>query len=251
MRILYLNPNSLEKELSIFESFKSIEKGFHIEKSEKGESPDYLLDISQRKIGLEITTLVLDRLAAIRSAQNQCLSKASQLSKQNGLKSVEVKVKFRSDYDPIDIDLGARELVELVGKKLLEIDDTKSWHYYESGLKYSKWISIQMGTVKGCQWLLGHRFLPMHMNWMRRDVIGDIQACINKKQTKIIEYLKKCDECWLLIGVDEWTAPEAVVITEAMKTHVFSSNFQRLFFLRNIERTLVELKINQETPKCL
>ena len=55
--------------------------------------------------------------------------------------------------------------------------------------------------------------------------------------------MKKCDKCWLLIGVNEWAAPEAVAITEELKSHVFSGDFQRLFFLRNIEGVVVELRI--------
>ena len=43
---------------------------------------------------------------------------------------------------------------------------------------------------------------------------------------------------------DEWTAPEAVAITEELESHVFSGDFQRLFFLRNIECSVVELRIS-------
>jgi hypothetical protein len=79
---------------------------------------------------------------------------------------------------------------------------------------------------------------------MKIDPVEEIQACIDEKQTKIPNYIRRCDECWLLIGVDEWTVPEAVAITEQLNTHVFSGDFRRLFFLRNIEGKLVELRIN-------
>ncbi len=255
MRTLYSNPNKSEKEQSFFDLFLSERRDIHIEKWEKGESPDYILHIMQERIGLELTALVLNTsnkgasnkgasLAGIRAAQNKCLEKATQLAKQNGLEPVEVKVKFCSDHDPIDSDIAARELVEFVKKEIPEIDNSKSWHYYKSGLKYSEWISIHLGTVNGRSWLPGHRFERIHINWMTINPICEIQSRIDEKQSKISYYLRRCDECWLLIGVDEWTAPEAVAITEELESHVFLGDFQRLFFLRDIEGSVVELRIS-------
>ena len=148
MRILYSNPSKSEKEQSFFETFLSNIKDLPIERWERGEAPDYILYMSPKRIGLEVTALVLDRpdtetsLAAIRAAQNKCLKMATQLAEQDGLEPLEVKVKFRSDHTPIDMEIAARELFEFVKQKTLEIDDSKFWHYYESGLKYSKLITI-------------------------------------------------------------------------------------------------------------
>ena len=160
------------------------------------------------------------------------------------METVGVKVQFRSDHDPIDIDKAAEELVQFVKKEIPKIDATKSHHCYESGLKYFKWIIIRLGTINGHKWLPHYRFERIHMNWMERDPIDRIQSLIAKKQPKYHDYIQSCDECWLLIGVNEWTAPEAVEITSETKNHVFSGTFQRLFFLRNIEGNVVELKIS-------
>jgi len=245
VRTLYSNPNKSEKEQSFFETFLSAKRSdLNIEKYDKGESPDYILYISQEKIGLEVTALVRDELAAIRTAQIKCLQKSTKLARQKDLPLVEVKVEFRSDGDPIDIDEAATELVDFVEKKILEINDKKFWHYYESGLKYIKWIIIHLGIVNGQQWLPDYRFEPIHINWMRINPIKEIQARIDEKQLKISSYRKKCDKCWLLIGVNEWATPEAVAITEELESHAFSSGFQRLFFLKYIEGSVVELKIS-------
>jgi len=250
VRTLYQNPSKSEKEQSFLETFLAARGDLHIKKYDKGESPDYILYVSQERIGLEVTALVLDTfdrrtsLAGIRTAQNKCLKKAIELARQNGLPIVNVKVRFRSDRDRIDIDKAAKELVEFIEKKIPEIDDTKSWHYYESGLIYSEWISIHLGTVNGHKWLPDYRLERTHMNWMRINPIDEIQARIDEKQLNIPNYMKKCDKCWLLIGVNEWTAPEAVAITEELDNHVFQGDFQRLFFLRNIEGNVIELRIN-------
>lgn len=250
MGIFYLDPNKSQKEQSFFETFLSNVRGLHIQNWDRSEAPDYILYTSQGRIGLEVTALVLTNpkgqtpMAAIRAAQNNCLKKAAELAEQHSLGPVEVKVKFRSDLQPIDVGVGAKELVEFVKEKFNEIDDTRIWNYPESGFKYSKWISINLGTCNGHRWLSEYRFARMLVNWMRVDPVEEIQARIDEKQAKIKNYIQRCNECWLLIGVDEWTAPEAVAITEKLNTHKFSGDFRRLFFLRNIEGKLVELKID-------
>src|SRR4030042_6830250 len=113
VRTLYSNPNKSEKEQSFFETFLSAKRSdLNIEKYDKGESPDYILYISQEKIGLEVTALVRDELAAIRTAQNKCLQRGTELARQKDLPIVVVKVEFRSSHDPIYIDEADKELLE-------------------------------------------------------------------------------------------------------------------------------------------
>ena len=185
MRTLNSNPNKSEKEQSFFKTFLSVKRSdLNIERHEKGESPDYILYISQEKIGLEVTALVREELASIRTAQNKCLQRATEMARQKGLRIVSVKVEFRSSHDRIDIDKAAMELVEFVEKKIPEINDKKSWHYCESNLKYIKWVIIHLGIVNGRQWLPDYRFEQIPINWMRINPIGDIQARIDEKHLK-------------------------------------------------------------------
>jgi len=249
MRIHYSNPNKFQKEQSFFDTFLSKIEGITIDSWDKGESPDYILHANKMTIGMEVTSLVLNSpnveepLAAIRAAQTKCLLNAAKLAKEEELEPVEVKVHFRSDYTPIDIEYASRELFEYVKRRLGEIDDSETWHEYETGLKYSEWISIKLGTTNGHRWLDYHRFDRIYMNLMDVDPLEAIQERINAKQQKIHTYLKKCNECWLLIGVDECTTPEAVAITERTIKHAFDGTFQRLFFLLNVKSQLFELDI--------
>jgi len=242
---LYSNPNKPEKEQNFFETFLSLRRDLHVQNPRRGNppEPDFIFDLSQKMIGLEVTSPVKKSLAPIRTSQDECLKKAGQIAKQIGLEAIAVQVQFRSDRDPIDIDKAAEELVVFVKEKITKIDDKKYHHCNESGLKYSKWIIIRLGTVNGHTLLPHHSFERIHVNWLRTG-IDEIQKLINKKQSKIPNYKQQCDECWLLIGVNEWTAPEAVAITDKLESHVFSGDFQRLFFLKNIEGIVVELKIS-------
>jgi hypothetical protein len=204
LRTLYSNPNKSEREQSFFERFLSATKDcLYIEKWEKMESPDRILYISHEKIGLEITALVREESAAIVAAQNRCLQKAADLAMQKWLPIIKVEVEFCSNRDPINIDEAATELVEFVEKNIPNIRGANTWHCSESGLTYSKQISIRLEPVNGRKRLPDCRFERVHMNWLRRTTIDEIQSRIDEKQSKISDYLKKCDKCWLLIGVNE------------------------------------------------
>ncbi len=263
MRTLYLNPTRREQEKSFFETFCSLKKELHIKNPEdyrrQPPNPDYIFPLLQKRIGLEVTTLVLDKpglvlnksgkttsLVAIRSAQNESLKKAVQMAKGIGLEPIEVQVQFRSDSAPIVCDEAAKELVDFLKEEMPEIDDTKTRRYFKLGLKYFKQIIISLGTVNGRKWLQSHRFRRIHSVWVTKINPDKIQFRIDEKQKWYSKYIQNCDECWLLIGVDEWTAPEAFAITEELDSHVFSGDFQRLFFLRNIEGSVIELKISHK-----
>lgn len=250
MRTLYSSPTKEQKEESHFEAFLDLVNGLHILEWEKTEQPDYLLQIDQKIVGLELTSLVLGgpkgktSPAAIRNSQHECLVLASSLAEKRKLPVVNVKAKFIFDDEPIDVEEAANELVEFVQSKVDEIDDTKPVNFPNVPLRFFKMVMIRLGTLNGERWLERHRFERIHMNWLLRDPISEIQKRIDAKQKKLEGYLKKCEECWLLIGVDEWTAPEAVYITDKTRGHAFRGEFGRLFFLKNIEGNLMELRIN-------
>jgi hypothetical protein len=250
MRTLYSNPNKRQKEASFLETFISVKMDVQIENHRRGNppAPDFLFEILQKRIGLEVTSLVKDPLAHIRSAQDNCLRKASEIAKQHGLETVEVKVLFRSDHNRLDSDEAAKELIHFIKEKIPEFDGKISQYYYESDnkhLKYFREIIINLGKVNGHVWLPNHRFGRIYRNWLTIDPIPEIQSIIDKKQKHYNGYANNCDECWLLIGVNEWTAPEAVGITDNLENHVFLGDFRRLFFVRNIEGRVIELNIRR------
>lgn len=117
MCTLYSNPNKLEKEQSFFETFRSARTDLHIRNPRRGKppEPDYLFSISQKKIGLEVTSPVKELLAPLRTDQDKCLKKACQIAKQIGLETVEVKVQFRSDHDTRRISLPQSNLSRYFG----------------------------------------------------------------------------------------------------------------------------------------
>lgn len=249
MRVTYEDPSKDEKEQSFFESFKSLAQRVPEGTWERSEGPDYILYTPTRRYGLEITTLMVKptdgqiSLAAIRRSQIECLNAASELAEDRGIPPLEVEVGFRNNRRAINSKEIAQALVTFVESKLNQVDDTGYYYSTESGLPDIERVSIQLGTVRGQKWLDYHRWRRNHLNLVNIDPIPLLEEAIDKKQEKLQDYLAKCDECWLLVGVDEWTAPEAIYFSEIGTGHVYRCRFTRLFFLRNIQGSLYELMV--------
>jgi hypothetical protein len=249
LRIIYENPSRNEKEQNFFESFKSLSPTIPEGTWERSERPDYILHTATLRYGLEITTLMVKptegqiSLAAIRHAQTECLEMARKLAEDRGIPPLEVEVGFRNNRRTINSKTIAQALVTFVESKLNHLGDTGHYYTTDSGMIDVDWVSIQLGTVRGQKWLDYHRWRRNHLNLVNVDPIPLLREAIDKKQEKLQAYLSKCDECWLLVGVDEWTAPEAIYFSEIGTANVYQCGFARLFFLRNIESSLTELKV--------
>lgn len=250
MRTLYIDPSGEQKERSFFDSFLTLADDLPGGNWQRQESPDYVLEGINRTFGLELTTLVLPSpkgrppLAAVRRSQEEVFGIARDLAISHSIPPLEVKVKFSSDHQPVDEQSAGIELFQFVIDQLPNINDKKSCHFHNIGSRYFSWIIIHLGTASGQQWLKEHRWGRIHAGFVRIDPIHEIQSVIDKKSRKISQYLKHCKECWLLIGVDEWTAPEAATLTEIGANTIYQFPFTRVYFLRNIERKLYRLTVS-------
>ena len=243
MRTLHEKPSKEEREQSYLTTFLSLEKDIPAGNWKRHEAPDYLLECSDRTIGIEITSLMNSELAAIRNAQFKAFKQARAIAVERNLPIMEVRAKFRDEHSPVDAQEAASELVEIITEKLPTLDDTRLHVLQSFSGKYYSTIMVNLGTRGGRRWLDVHQWHHAHMNWVRQDPIQELQASINEKNAKLADYLTKCDECWLLVGGDEWTAAEAVYFSEQGLEHEFQCGFSRAYFLRNIEGTLSMLRV--------
>lgn len=243
MRTLYEKPSNRQRENSFFETFVSLALDIPLGHWQKDEAPDYLLTTLTTKIGLEITSLISRQMAGIRNSQDQAFALARKMAAEENMPIMEVQAKFREERAPIKPTEAAVELVDIVKKKLPELDDTKGYLLSEFDGKYFSTIIVNLGTRNGNKWLDSHRWHRAHINWVKQDPIVELQQALDEKATRLPQYLQKCNECWLLVGVDEWTAPEAIYFSSQGFEHVFSCNFSRAYFLRNIEGKLTRLKL--------
>jgi hypothetical protein len=206
----------------------------------KQESPDFIIISPNKTVGIEVTMAINPNsagptpLTEIRGAQFKCLEMVRQNLAQKRDAPVEVGVQFRDDHTPINIKEATRELYNFILEKVDNIDDTKSWHWTESGLKYISWVFIRLGTISGKKWLNKHRVHRIYNCEVNINPYDIIQKAIDSKNAKLAEYQKQCNECWLIIGVDELTAPGAVKILDNDDS-TYLSDFARTYFISGFE----------------
>jgi len=249
VRTVYERPSKNEKEANFFDSFLALAADLPTGTWTKSEAPDYILLTDQRRIGLEITSLVNSSLAPIRNAQDKALESAQKLATERSLPFMEVRAKFRDDDAVVDPADAAGELVDIVTNNLGQIDDTKLKVLNGFSGKYFSTIMVSLGTRNGRRWLDAHRWHRAPMGFVSQDPVHRLQAVINEKDSKLDQYLTACQECWLLVGVNEWTAPEAVYFSEQGLTYQYSGRFSRIYFLRNIEGKLWRLVVSRPTGR--
>ncbi|MFX0202952.1 MAG: hypothetical protein ACFFCW_43165 [Candidatus Hodarchaeota archaeon] len=248
MRTIYLNPSDDQFEWQMVSTLKTEIDDFPSGEIEKQESPDFIIRASDKTVGIEVTRAINPNLAnptpltEIRGAQFKCREMARKMIANKRNAPVEVKVKFRDDHTRINIKEAAKELCDFVLENVNNIDDTKTWHYYESGLKHISWLSIHLDTAHGKKWLHEHRVDPIIMNWFNINPHETIQKAIDSKKAKIAGYHGQCDECWLIVGVNEITAPEAIMVLENDDSTYFS-DFARTYFVQAVEGRVWSLKV--------
>ena len=181
-------------------------------------------------------------MAGIRNSQDQAFAIVQKMAAEQDIPIMEVRAKFRDERASIEATEAAVELVDIVKKKYPELYDTKSHPLNGYNSKYFSTLIVNLGTRNGNKWLESYRWHRTH-NWVKRDPITELQQAIDMKATKLPQYLKKCNECWLLGGADEWTAPKAIRFSSQGFEHVFRCSFSRAYFLRNIEGKLTRLKL--------
>lgn len=103
-------------------------------------------------------------------------------------------------------------------------------------------IYARSGKVCGNTWLKAHRWKVIEPAHVMSTFLPELQDTINAKNKKIDEYLKNCDECWLLVVADRTKADQCYYLSpDEMKSHAFLSKFQKTFFLEIAENLLLEL----------
>ena len=218
-----------------------------IDRPEAQGSTDFVIKTSGTTIGIEVTRVVNPNyvnstpLPAIRDAQVKCFRKAKQILTERRIPPLDVKVRFHNDSVRINIEEATQELCDLVQNKLRSIDDTKTWYYSGGKLKYISRVSIHLGTNLGKKWLYEHRVGRIHANRVNTQPCDIIQERIDDKHKKLANYQEQCDECWLIIGVNDWTAPEAITVEGSEDTTYFS-DFARTYFVRGVEGRVWRLK---------
>lgn len=250
--------NEIKKaeEKSHFEMFQRLFTEFPLPNAYiQNEHPDFLVISSCARLGIEHTKVLKDETfkdpfmnASKFGDQKKILKKASTICVTKKLEPLWVQVSFSSSnlqYSREDIDRISRGLADLVvgtcSENQLEEKIVLNKNDFSDNLPEVRRIDIRKGIVAGNQWLSNHRWQVVSAAWVRCEFSKEIQKRLDEKNPFYQSYRQRCDSCWLLIVADRSIPYQCFQIDKNTEQYIYSSSFDRTFFLEVTHEKLVEL----------
>lgn len=216
-----------ELEQAYFNSFSHFETKPHWLGVKKSESPDFLITMRRKIVGVEITALyTTPATAALEDTKDGVVAASQRAARELNFPPVNVTLFFNL-RTPL-----RREDRERLGRKVAAV---VKGHIPQPGQHFE--LDMVEGQPSEVDLILIYPPLRSEGDWrwteagrVRSDISQFVQSAIDKKNKKIVRYLEKCDECWLLIAVNSFR-PSGKLRLSSKTGPSFQSHFRRTYFL--------------------
>jgi hypothetical protein len=211
------------------------------------ESPDFLLQTSDRVIGVEVTRLYgMDNESSVapqlvENEHENVVMTAQSIAESNGLPPLMVDVYF--DHKELitksDRKLISEQLLAIVSHNIPELNKRTSIE--NNGQPFP--AQVKAISIRRPRPLKSHLWQTAGGGIVNENFADQLQREIDKKNLKISEYRKRCDDCWLLVVAD-WTGPSAFFgISDEMRNIKYKALFNRVYFLEGGSEQITQLNI--------
>ncbi|HVH74286.1 MAG TPA: hypothetical protein VM755_05160 [Stellaceae bacterium] len=238
-------------------SFRHLRGDFPAGELIEGETPDFLvITPTGRKIGIEHTQVFK------KTGADEISEQADETTKDfitNGAKGHAESLGLPPAY--VSLFFNTPYLRRTVGTKRRSLTNAQK-HHVAKGI--AEFVGVHMppqgGSVR-CDWRPGqprqvdlilinrvrppdrHNWRWLEMNKIEDDAIDLFQHAITKKNKVCVSCFSKCDECWLLVVADSFQSSGTIHPDEASLSHVYTSRFDRIYFLDLALRRVARLNI--------
>jgi hypothetical protein len=209
--------------------------------------PDIVVETKDKKIGIEMTALILDEECKQReSDQDAVLKEAQKLFEEKSQLPLHVTVSFEEaanwkqlnrrqiasfiSSNVTDIVMQMRSLPQYKTQFDLRLDDIAHSHIQSIRIFYLDRLTMPCWSPDTTFWVSG---VP----------IEKIQEIINRKNQNVTGYLKGCDEVWLLI-LETGSPSSYFDHFDKLKETSFVSGFARILIGRISKGELLTLETN-------
>jgi hypothetical protein len=214
------------------------------------DNPDFLCKQRSGVLGVELTQLFKIRNhpnapQSLESFRTQIVDCAKKLCEEEGIPPLQVRMWF--DFNQT---VPKNRISEIKRLSLSLAEIVKKWHQENPselrGVRNpSSEIPVPFSNISIIRRASGHNWAVNTAAHQLNFPTDDIQCCINEKNRRYEEYLKRCDECWLLIAVDIFRDSQSFEMPNLID-HRFESKFERVFYMDASHRKeLRELSINR------
>lgn len=246
-----------QRERFLLERFAE-QAGLSIKVLEERESPDFLIDVKEEKVGVELTELCIlhgptgSPARARESIANRIVSLAQRIYQESGAPPAHVSICFTptANLKGIDRDRAAQALVRFVQKLNLACWQRVDVHPYELDESYLPDELSFIHALGVPQYELAH-WAVADAGWAAPLTVSSLQSRVDEKAAKIQEYKTIVATNWLVI-VSDGTKPSQMFNTPPdFDPASVVSPFSRTFYYGYPDRMLIELAQSRSLTPAL
>lgn len=238
------------RELIHLQNFKEICPFFPGGEINCYEEPDFIIDTSDIRLGIEHTQIFqpdplpgTSLIAHDKNAQDVVNRAYSfYVDHHNQCPSAQIffypKVMIRKS----DLDLLAEKIVYLIEKTPLDPNSVISIKRNRENSEYFP-CEIARLCVNTYSNVKENKWNCSSVGWIPDITPEYLQQKINQKNQKVDVYKLNCSEIWLLIVANYSRNPSVVDLSEQAIIHTYSTRFDRIFFFWNGTRQYKELHL--------
>lgn len=216
---------------------------------EEDEKPDFIIEVEGKKIGVEVTELLISDKMKQHESTVSIICKKTQEKLQANLtdKYLQVSPGFKRlpSINRLNRESFSDKLVEAVLNNLPNEDSAMITlrNTYENDdvipdeLNYMHIITSPTMTK--------HFVKEVDGGYFEEDLLNKFQNILNKKEKKLSRYVKRYDDIWLLITAQGFNASSLVDPSDESILHTYKSSFDKAFYFQLFDKSFFELKLDK------
>ena len=243
--------NKKERERAFLREVKRIDPEFPSGQVVDSESPDFIIDLTPKVLGIEIVEYVRGQNSGESALRRREVvgQKTINRAKDEFYKSSDVPLYIIFSWYPHRYPRQS-EITELANVTVRAIQNNIPQNLFESilipnssfdGTPLEKFVrSIRITRVRNEGQILWSSIESGFIG----AAASEIQAIISSKNEKVKQYKTKCDHTWLIIVADGWHISSTANLEEDALNYEYHSEFDRVIFYDHQEHKIKDLIIS-------
>jgi hypothetical protein len=219
------------------------------------EHPDFLVETSWGRVGVELTEYHVQESGKSRGSQmraqeateDKVLRRADEQYRTKGLPLVAVQVTWHPHeaFGRRRTAELAADLADLVREHLPEPNHSVTIRRLRHPAGWSLPEEVASLYILRWQSISKSSWTPMRAAFVPTIVPPDLQEILRKKEAKVPSYRRHCREVWLLVVARGLEPSTFGGVGQEVEGHQFESGFDRIFLLHHFDGIVTEIHIRR------
>jgi hypothetical protein len=219
------------------------------------EHPDFLVETSWGRVGIELTEYHISEpdegrgspTRAREGTEDEVLRRAAEQYRSKGLPPVVVNVLWHTNQalDRHRLPELATGLADLVQEHLPEPNQSVTINERRHPASRSLPEEVASLHVIRRDSISKGSWTPVRAAFVPTITPSDLRRTVRSKEAKVLSYRQHCREVWLLIVARGFEPSTYGDLGPEVENHVFETSFDRVFFLHHFDGTVTELRVRR------